>query len=401
MSRLCLPFFAVILAAAPQLVLAQRTLLELGQVRRDAQLTAVDGDQWIFAIDGEKETIPSSQIIRFGAPAAVVKTPLIVLHGGGRIVLQDIALARRELVGFPTKAFEEVKLPLRLIRGIALRLPLDDVKRQSLFDRINDYAGIDDQLLLENGDVISGLVASVKSESIQLETATDSLGVDRTRVAAILFAPNLTPNSGESMDSWIGTSDGSLLPVRKLTLSAKSMSAEVARDVVLQSIPGARLQRDLVYAAPMSKQVMYLSDMPQLQDKQVSFLTTQWSFQRDRNVLGGELSVNGVAYRKGLGVHSTSRLAAPVPQGFQRFAAEIAVDGTSGDAGSVRFRVYLSGADGAWKSAYQSEIIRGGMPPEPIDVPLAGATAIALVVDFADRGDVKDRADWLSARFEK
>ncbi|PQO42994.1 NPCBM/NEW2 domain-containing protein [Blastopirellula marina] len=401
MSCLRLLLIAGLLAGAASQVRAEGTLLQLDQVRREAQLMGIAGDQWTLAVDGQEEKVARSQIVRYGAPAAVVKTPLIVLDGGGRIVLQDIVLARRELVGYPTKAFDEVKLPLRMIRGIALRLPLDDVKRQELYDRINDYDGVDDQLLLENGDVISGLVSSVKSDAIQLETESSSLLVDRTRVAAILFAPNLTPTTGGSIDCWIGMSDGSLLPARKVNYADKEMTVELARDVVLESVPGAKLTRDVVYAAPVTSQVVYLSDLPKLQAKQVSFLTTEWSFQRDRNVLGGELSANGVFYRKGLGVHSTSRLAAPAPQGFERFAAEIAVDASAGEEGSVRFRVYLAGADGAWKSAYESEVIRGGMSPTPINVPLEGARAIALMVDFADRGDVKDRADWLSARFEK
>ncbi|TWT39710.1 NPCBM/NEW2 domain-containing protein [Blastopirellula retiformator] len=401
MFRLCLFAFVGLLVCATCSLRAEGTLLERNQQRRTAQLTGIEGDQWTFAIDGQSETLPAAQIVQFGAPAAVVKTPLVLLNGGGRIVLQDILLARRELIGYPSKAFDEVKLPLRLIRGIALRLPLDDVKRQALLDRIQGYAGNDDQLLLENGDVISGLVAAIKSETIQLETESTSLEVDRTRVAAILFAPSLAPSSGVAFDAWLGLSDGSLLPVRKIAMAGKEMQVEIARDVVLESVPGAKLQRDVVYAAPQSGEVIYLSDLPKLQAKQISFLTTGWSFQRDRSVLGGELAAGGKLYRKGLGVHSTSRLAAPIPKGFVRFAAEIAVDQSSGDEGSVRFRVYLAGPNGAWKSAYQSETMRGGMPPQSINVPLGNAAAIALVVDFADRGDVKDRADWLSARFEK
>ncbi|MCC9605334.1 NPCBM/NEW2 domain-containing protein [Blastopirellula sp. JC732] len=393
---------AVCLASALPLVRAEGTLLKLDQVRRTLQLAGIEGDEWTFLDpQGQLEKIPSSQIVRYGAPAPLVKTPLIVLASGGRIVLQDILLSRRQLVGYPTRTFDEVKLPLRMIRGIALRLPLDDVKRQELLDRIENYNGIDDQLLLENGDVISGLVAAIKSETIQLETESSSLEVDRTRVAAILFAPGLTPTSKDSFDAWIGLRDGSLLPVRKIKFADDEMTAEIGRDVTLVSVPGASLLRDIVYAEPHSSDVIYVSDLPKLQDKQVSFLTTGWSFQRDRNVLGAELSADGQLYRKGLGVHSTSRLAAPIPKGFKRFAAEIAVDGSSGSEGSVNFRVYLAGADGVWKPAYQGEIIRGGMPAEPISVPLGEAAAIALVVDFADRGDVKDRADWLSARFEK
>jgi hypothetical protein len=47
-----------------------------------------------------------------------------------------------------------------------------------------------------------------------------------------------------------------------------------------------------------------------------------------------------------------------------------------------------------------SEVIRGGDAPVPISVPLGDAKGLALVVDYADRGDELDHADWLDARLE-
>jgi hypothetical protein len=37
----------------------------------------------------------------------------------------------------------------------------------------------------------------------------------------------------------------------------------------------------------------------------------------------------------------------------------------------------------------------------PISVDVSQAQALALIVDFADRGDVLDRAAWLDARLTK
>ena len=51
-----------------------------------------------------------------------------------------------------------------------------------------------------------------------------------------------------------------------------------------------------------------------------------------------------------------------------------------------------------WTQAYASDTIRGGAAPLPISVDLAGVKAITLAVEFADRGDELDHADWLSAR---
>ena len=87
-----------------------------------------------------------------------------------------------------------------------------------------------------------------------------------------------------------------------------------------------------------------------------------------------------------------------IPQGASTFAAELALDDTAGTAGSVVFRVYLVTAEGL-KPAYESPVVRGGEPPIPVQVPLADASALVLVVDYADYGDERDHANWLDARF--
>jgi hypothetical protein len=43
-------------------------------------------------------------------------------------------------------------------------------------------------------------------------------------------------------------------------------------------------------------------------------------------------------------------------------------------------------------------VVRGGDAPTHISVELGDATAIALLVDFADRGDERDLANWLNPR---
>jgi hypothetical protein len=81
-----------------------------------------------------------------------------------------------------------------------------------------------------------------------------------------------------------------------------------------------------------------------------------------------------------------------LPPGVKRFQAEAALDDL-GVEGSVRFRVFVDG-----KEKYSSPTLRSGMPPLPLDVDVSGAKRLELVVDFADRADVQDRADWLDAR---
>jgi len=84
--------------------------------------------------------------------------------------------------------------------------------------------------------------------------------------------------------------------------------------------------------------------------------------------------------------------------GFRKFQAELAIDETAGLKGSVVFKVLLEGASGQWRTAYESPVLRGGDLPVAVSIDLKDASRIALLVDFADRGDECDYADWLQAR---
>jgi hypothetical protein len=66
----------------------------------------------------------------------------------------------------------------------------------------------------------------------------------------------------------------------------------------------------------------------------------------------------------------------------------------------VTFGVY-SLRDGKLGEAYRGGIVRREEAPQRVSVDVAGAQVIALVVDYAERGDEMDRADWLDARLVK
>jgi alpha-galactosidase len=145
-----------------------------------------------------------------------------------------------------------------------------------------------------------------------------------------------------------------------------------------------------------SPRVTYLSDLRPSGHRHIPFLDQKWDYRLDRNVLGGQLRAGGRLAAKGVGQHSTSLVSWHVPAGALRFAAQVGLDDAAAGGGSVVFRVFLDG-----KEAASSGIVRGGEPPREMTVELHAAKTISLVVDFADRGDVLDRADWLEARFER
>jgi hypothetical protein len=152
------------------------------------------------------------------------------------------------------------------------------------------------------------------------------------------------------------------------------------------------LAEDLVFLQVLGGRAVYLSDLPATY-KHVPYLDLPWPYHTDRNVLAGRLRADGEVYLKGLGVHTASRLSYALDGKYRRLEAGLAIDDAAEGGGSARFRVFVDG-----KEQFASDTQRGGQPPTAMTVSVEGAKRLDLVVDFADRGPVLDRADWLDAR---
>jgi hypothetical protein len=152
---------------------------------------------------------------------------------------------------------------------------------------------------------------------------------------------------------------------------------------------------------------VWLSDLPHLGYKHIPFVSVERPLGIDQSILGSRLrhgragpEQKEAVFRKGLGMPSASRVAYDVA-GYRRFEAELAIDEHACAKGSVVFKVLLEASSGEWQTAQESPIIRGGDMPLPISIDLRSAARMALLVEFAERGDECDYANWLHARLVK
>ncbi len=172
-------------------------------------------------------------------------------------------------------------------------------------------------------------------------------------------------------------------------MDPKSVKITIAAGLTWNSSP-----RQVTWLAPLGgSRIVYLSDLRPDGYRHVPFLELAWPYRTDRNVSGAWLRSDGRLYLKGLGVHSASRLTYRLTEPYRRFQAELGIDEETAGRGSVRFRVFV---DGSMK--YESPTITGAMPPVPVSLDVTGAKRLDLIVDYADRADEMDHADWLNAR---
>ncbi|HKT05416.1 MAG TPA: beta-galactosidase [Rugosimonospora sp.] len=108
---------------------------------------------------------------------------------------------------------------------------------------------------------------------------------------------------------------------------------------------------------------------------------------------GHTITLNGVTYPKGLGVHPASDVGFYLGGRCGTLAAVVGVDDEVGSSGSVRFHVLVDGAE-VWSSG----VLTGADAGLPVSVSVAGGQQLDLVVDDGGDGNGLDHSDWAAAK---
>jgi hypothetical protein len=356
-----------------------------------AELAAADADwQLTFTSGQARRGLSAADLVRWGACDEPRRGPAIVLADGGLLLTQLPTVDKQNLAA-ESDLFGRVQLPLEQVAGLVLQLPGDRPRRESLLDRVADAAGESDRVLLLNGDELAGSVTGVGADAIRLDTATGPLAIGMDRAAAVVFNPALRrPAAARGLRAWVGLADGSLLLAAKLV---REPGAKTAKITLASGQEWTTAAENVVFLQPLGGRAVYLGDLRPAEFRHIPFLDLPWPYHADRSVTGGRLRSGGRLYLKGLGVHSSARLTYLLDEPYGRFDAELGIDDSTDGGGSVRYRVYVDR-----QTKFTSEILRGGMKPVPVSVDLTGAKRLDLVIDFADRADELDHADWLDAR---
>jgi hypothetical protein len=337
--------------------------------------------------------LPAADLVRWGDFVEKSTGPQVLLADGSQIV-GDVHEIDREKLLLDSDLLGRAALPLGTVTAVLLHPPSDRHRRDQLVRRLLSTGGENDRILLDNGDELAGTVAALHDDVLTLESADGKVEVELARITAIVFNPSLRrPGAAGRLRAMVGLSDGS----RVLAVSLDSGAAKAR----LTLADGTSLQADgdaIVALQPLGGRAVYLSDLKPASYKHIPFLQLSWPYEIDRNVAADLLRGGGKLRLKGLGMHSASRLTYNLDREYRRLDAELAIDDATAGYGSVVFRVFVDDGSGHWEPKFTSGIVRGGAAPVHMSVDLTGAKRISLLVEFADRGDQRDDADWLDAR---
>jgi hypothetical protein len=412
----------LVVACSGARVAAERSLPDLitiGGARRPAELVSINAEgAFQFRDDrGKPLSVIATELVRWSTPVAPRSDDEIILTDGSRLALapawgKDLAVSfDGEKFVARTTQFGRVQCDRSGVRAAAWHLPGDEARRVQIWDELLAASGDDrggaDALILDNEDHLTGTLLRIGKRESQsndeaiVVTFESSLGVvelpvERIRGLCLSVASEQPKKAVGKAPLQVGLSDGSRLAADAIRNDGDDLL------IVSRVLDEVRLRRreDLTSLQSFHKYVTYLSELDPISHHHEPYLDLAWTYRRDRNVLGAPLQVDGRSYPAGLGMHSAARVTYQLDGSYDRFAATVAIDDAANGGGSVVFHVFVrSGED--WTEAYSSEIVRGGDPAADVAVDLAGASQLALVVDYADRGDERDYANWLDARLER
>ncbi|MDP6524853.1 MAG: NPCBM/NEW2 domain-containing protein [Kiritimatiellia bacterium] len=112
--------------------------------------------------------------------------------------------------------------------------------------------------------------------------------------------------------------------------------------------------------------------------------------RKNKSVDGNSMSIAGTKFEKGIGSHSIGNWYLDLKGKGLNFSAMVGIDDEAGAGrGSVVFEVHGDG-----KVLWKSPVMKQGMKPEKVDVPLKGVKLLRLHI--SDQGDFgHDHADWV------
>ena len=251
-------------------------------------------------------------------------------------------------------------------------------------------------------DYVEGVIGDVSEDKIEFKIEGETQRVDRAKIAGVIY---YRPDRRMNLE-------------RQATLQAHSgfraLAARVAlNDTQLEmtTLAGVKLAwplDDISTADFSAGKLMYLSDIEPASEKwtplvglpATATLAPEYGQpRRDKSAYGGPLTlmlkndesvdVEGATrtFNKGLAIRSRTEIAYRLPPGFQRFTTVAGIDPATSANGNVR--LVISADD---RVLVDTEIA-GNQPAQPVQLEIANAKRLKILVDY---GQNLDTGDWLN-----
>jgi hypothetical protein len=335
--------------------------------------------------------------LRFAAnPSSVDKPrslPLLWMETGGWLSVSSVESADNRLT-FESELAGAAKCDIDRVSAIAFQQTAVKGAAAAELKRYLKEAPKSDVLIIgKEGELVSleGVFMRLDEKVVVFRWRETEQTVARERVIALVFAPvKRAPVNNTEAVSVLGK-DGSSLQGLLRDLNNDAAVLEVA-GLGRLSIPLSRLSAiDLICGRSV-----YVSSLEPVKVEQTPYFDHVFQFRRDESVGGKPISLGGVRYERGLGVHSRCALTYALSGNYRRLTGVVGIDDEVGKLGDVVFRVVADG-----KELFNSGNIRGGDAPRRLALNVTGLVTLTLEVDFGADMDIGDHADWADLKLVK
>lgn len=393
--RRLFPFLAVLAASTPGAADVVVTTLGGGAPVRGISLTADARDVSVHSAAGQVVKVPAPQVVDIVAVPAPPGTPEatrtfeVELVDGSRIRgLPEAGPAGALRLRTPVlrEAGGYVDLPIELLREVR-RVAGAEVPGASRLVRIE---GADAAYRLGGGRV-EGILARFTATSVEVERPELApVSIPYGELAAI-FVDNEPAEAPKGLHVVARLADGSTILLQK--------DFQVARGTLQGTTPAGLAVRaaasHLVALGFQGESFVHLSDLAPASVRREPFfpipegpaaaamLDFVCPVRMDRSPDGGEISLGGTRYFKGIGARPLTELTWDLGGAYRTFQATCGIDdevlgpayGHGAGTGSVVFLVDVDG-----KRAFESPPVIGGREPAAVRVDVTGAKTLSLTV---------------------
>lgn len=331
-------------------------------------------------------------------PSGLAPGVEVELVDGSRLAAADYtAEGGRTTIAMP--GGEMIELATGDVASVRLQPPGPATAAE--WSRLREAALNGDLLVVRKGDSVDyhlGVLGDVSDTLVHFEIDSERLPVKRLKVHGLIYYRPAGPELAEAVCRVLDT-HGSNWVARSIELAGDSLrwttplGVEVARGLsAVESVDFS--QGKIVYLSDLKAESVewtpYFGRAGNL-----DVLREFFGPREDRSLRSGPLELGGKSYRKGLALHSRTRIGYGLPGNFRRFKAIAGIDDRVRPQGNARLVLYGDGR------VLLETTVRGTDPPLPIDVDLSGVGRLEILVDFGGDLDVGDHVDLCQARIVK
>ncbi len=357
---------------------------------------------------GEQRTVPLKELLAIDVGQGAAVNPAdkpsvwVELTDGSTLVGVDIRVVKSQAT-LTSMARESVELPVKSLRAVRFSDPAQDTRQ---WTEVLAGKSVSDLIAVrkkDSLDFLEGVIGDVDADAVRFTLDGDAVPVKRAKVAGLVFARR---NSGEAPEPLATVEDSSGMRLQAKSLELKLVAGFAGGKLTVVTVSGATISRPMNQISKIdlsAGKLMFLGDMPiESSDWKAYFdpsksppALARFYRPRQNQAQDGQLRLGGTPYAKGLQLYSQSTTVFKIPAKSRVLKAVVGIDDAVRDGGRVRLQIFAD------EQKLFDEPISGADKPRDLELNLAGARRLKIVVDFGEDQDAADHLDFCDARIMK